>query len=170
MGVVFLCQAEDGIRDLVRSRGLGDVYKRQVPHLPEPAHQLGLGRRRHLHHRHAHRRLARPREGPGAGTEAGYCGGGGLMQPWGGIMKVREIIRCRRGGTTGERPRLFATVVVRRLSRPCSSLFESLEGVHSTPSKTADCLGVPGVPWVPGVPLVTREILSIPVISPISSP
>ena len=24
-----LCQAEDGIRDLVRSRGLGDVYKRQ---------------------------------------------------------------------------------------------------------------------------------------------
>ena len=36
MNVVFLCvsvflfQAEDGIRDLVRSRGLGDVYKRQV--------------------------------------------------------------------------------------------------------------------------------------------
>ena len=35
--VLFLCvvfffffQAEDGIRDLVRSRGLGDVYKRQV--------------------------------------------------------------------------------------------------------------------------------------------
>ena len=25
----FLFQAEDGIRDLVRSRGLGDVYKRQ---------------------------------------------------------------------------------------------------------------------------------------------
>ena len=24
-----MCQAEDGIRDLVRSRGLGDVYKRQ---------------------------------------------------------------------------------------------------------------------------------------------
>ena len=24
------CQAEDGIRDLVRSRGLGDVYKRQA--------------------------------------------------------------------------------------------------------------------------------------------
>ena len=31
--VIFVCfffQAEDGIRDLVRSRGLGDVYKRQV--------------------------------------------------------------------------------------------------------------------------------------------
>ena len=29
--VFFFFQAEDGIRDLVRSRGLGDVYKRQVP-------------------------------------------------------------------------------------------------------------------------------------------
>ena len=33
-GYCFLCfvffQAEDGIRDLVRSRGLGDVYKRQI--------------------------------------------------------------------------------------------------------------------------------------------
>ena len=27
----FFFQAEDGIRDLVRSRGLGDVYKRQAP-------------------------------------------------------------------------------------------------------------------------------------------
>ena len=27
--IVFFLQAEDGIRDLVRSRGLGDVYKRQ---------------------------------------------------------------------------------------------------------------------------------------------
>ena len=27
--VLFFLQAEDGIRDLVRSRGLGDVYKRQ---------------------------------------------------------------------------------------------------------------------------------------------
>ena len=34
MWMMFVCffffQAEDGIRDLVRSRGLGDVYKRQV--------------------------------------------------------------------------------------------------------------------------------------------
>ena len=30
----MLCfQAEYGIRDLVRSRGLGDVYKRQGPHV-----------------------------------------------------------------------------------------------------------------------------------------
>ena len=28
----FFFQAEDGIRDLVRSRGLGDVYKRQDVH------------------------------------------------------------------------------------------------------------------------------------------
>ena len=30
MYYIFFFQAEDGIRDLVRSRGLGDVYKRQV--------------------------------------------------------------------------------------------------------------------------------------------
>ena len=29
IGWFFCIQAEDGIRDLVRSRGLGDVYKRQ---------------------------------------------------------------------------------------------------------------------------------------------
>ena len=33
-------QAEDGIRDLVRSRGLGDVYKRQAP-LPVPRPFVG---------------------------------------------------------------------------------------------------------------------------------
>ena len=30
MLIFFFFQAEDGIRDLVRSRGLGDVYKRQL--------------------------------------------------------------------------------------------------------------------------------------------
>ena len=30
ISVLFFFQAEDGIRDLVRSRGLGDVYKRQL--------------------------------------------------------------------------------------------------------------------------------------------
>ena len=30
LGCLFFFQAEDGIRDLVRSRGLGDVYKRQA--------------------------------------------------------------------------------------------------------------------------------------------
>ena len=53
--VFFFFQAEDGIRDLVRSRGLGDVYKRQgecdrrreaaddrdnVPFQPEPLQRL----------------------------------------------------------------------------------------------------------------------------------
>ena len=32
---VFFFQAEDGIRDLVRSRGLGDVYKRQNQEIAE---------------------------------------------------------------------------------------------------------------------------------------
>ena len=40
----FFFQAEDGIRDLVRSRGLGDVYKRQ-PHgdLCAEHHAVHLG-------------------------------------------------------------------------------------------------------------------------------
>ena len=33
----FFFQAEDGIRDLVRSRGLGDVYKRQILAADVPA-------------------------------------------------------------------------------------------------------------------------------------
>ena len=40
---VYHFQAEDGIRDLVRSRGLGDVYKRQAYPLSLPnASYLGL--------------------------------------------------------------------------------------------------------------------------------
>ena len=35
----FFFQAEDGIRDLVRSRGLGDVYKRQPLDRPLHGHQ-----------------------------------------------------------------------------------------------------------------------------------
>ena len=34
-GCACFFQAEDGIRDLVRSRGLGDVYKRQALQLAE---------------------------------------------------------------------------------------------------------------------------------------
>ena len=34
-------QAEDGIRDLVRSRGLGDVYKRQLYHFPAAMYPAG---------------------------------------------------------------------------------------------------------------------------------
>ena len=39
----FFFQAEDGIRDLVRSRGLGDVYKRQVVHRGESQQHRGEG-------------------------------------------------------------------------------------------------------------------------------
>ena len=41
--VNFFFQAEDGIRDLVRSRGLGDVYKRQVLNLFGYAIGFGIG-------------------------------------------------------------------------------------------------------------------------------
>ena len=37
--VFFFFQAEDGIRDLVRSRGLGDVYKRQRQGAPPDGKQ-----------------------------------------------------------------------------------------------------------------------------------
>ena len=49
--VYFFFQAEDGIRDLVRSRGLGDVYKRQ------------------MHHRGDVRGFQRPDHGPVLGVE-----------------------------------------------------------------------------------------------------
>ena len=38
---IFFLQAEDGIRDLVRSRGLGDVYKRQAHRAPAAAKAPG---------------------------------------------------------------------------------------------------------------------------------
>ena len=50
---VFLFQAEDGIRDLVRSRGLGDVYKRQ-------AINPGLTRRGQRRTGHQQRRRRHP--------------------------------------------------------------------------------------------------------------
>ena len=42
----FFLQAEDGIRDLVRSRGLGDVYKRQGAEIGV-VHARGLDAARH---------------------------------------------------------------------------------------------------------------------------
>ena len=40
LGLCFFFQAEDGIRDLVRSRGLGDVYKRQAKNNRTPRIQM----------------------------------------------------------------------------------------------------------------------------------
>ena len=59
---IFFFQAEDGIRDLVRSRGLGDVYKRQVVGLAGSLHPLDgrlrlLRRRLPAHVPRAHLRL-----------------------------------------------------------------------------------------------------------------
>ena len=56
MRVVFF-QAEDGIRDLVRSRGLGDVYKRQGR---APVRAAGL-----------HGAKGRPLNRPGAKADQG---------------------------------------------------------------------------------------------------
>ena len=40
LGLCFFFQAEDGIRSLVRSRGLGDVYKGQVPEVSAVGDEL----------------------------------------------------------------------------------------------------------------------------------
>ena len=51
----FLFQAEDGIRDLVRSRGLGDVYKRQALDVVLDARHAESGQQRwHQHDGTAH--------------------------------------------------------------------------------------------------------------------
>ena len=46
--VFFFFQAEDGIRDLVRSRGLGDVYKRQQIARAMSAISASTARRNHV--------------------------------------------------------------------------------------------------------------------------
>ena len=59
IALFFFFQAEDGIRDLVRSRGLGDVYKRQsitkpaAASLPRPVAE-GLAELGHLGRRDGH--------------------------------------------------------------------------------------------------------------------
>ena len=59
----FFFQAEDGIRDLVRSRGLGDLYKRQGDDL-----NLGLGHLDHAHGEILAQGLAREEPEFGAGA------------------------------------------------------------------------------------------------------
>ena len=56
---LFFFQAEDGIRDLVRSRGLGDVYKRQRR---VPAHPGGRPVARQTHQAQCGRALPRHRQ------------------------------------------------------------------------------------------------------------
>ena len=43
--IFFFFQAEDGIRDLGRSRGRGDVYKRQIEMLPIVRPRVAAGTR-----------------------------------------------------------------------------------------------------------------------------
>ena len=63
MDVLFFFQAEDGRRDLVRSRGLGDVYKRQEQQrLHEQArHHEQDERVGAKHHERPQERLSAPR-------------------------------------------------------------------------------------------------------------
>ena len=50
----FFFQAEDGIRDLVRSRGLGDVYKRQELDLIRWRWHTALGIKYRYNHFNCH--------------------------------------------------------------------------------------------------------------------
>ena len=63
MGIFFF-QAEDGIRDLVRSRGLGDVYKRQTQRYAK----YQMGKQRHPVTAHC-----KPREEPGQSVQIDPC-------------------------------------------------------------------------------------------------
>ena len=55
----FFFQAEDGIRDLVRSRGLGDVYKRQLLRGPLHRNRIGFVEQVAMQAQQAEMRLAR---------------------------------------------------------------------------------------------------------------
>ena len=71
---VFFFQAEDGIRDLVRSRGLGDVYKGQRGE-HAPSRHAEPGPRRH-----------RPPLEPGVGASVRHTGRDG------GGRRVQELL------------------------------------------------------------------------------
>ena len=45
LSLFFFFQAEDGIRDAQESRGLGDVYKRQIWRYSHPNHKLSYTRK-----------------------------------------------------------------------------------------------------------------------------
>ena len=71
-GCWFLWQAEDGIRDLVRSRGMGDGYKRQTLRAQDVSGGDGVYR---------------------AGGR-----GGGYHNEWGNSESLRDGSQWRRGG------------------------------------------------------------------------
>ena len=72
-GVVFFFQAEDGIRDLVRSRGLGDVYKRQGVDRARIGQTVARGRRRRGGSDRLLRVLRRRGRGDGASARRRRC-------------------------------------------------------------------------------------------------
>ena len=61
---MFCCQAEDGMRILVRSRGLGEVYKQQrFSQVGLPSEGEHVSARPEAHARHVFGPLARSDEG-----------------------------------------------------------------------------------------------------------
>ena len=96
LGGSFFFQAEDGIRDLVRSRGLGDVYKRQGADLKERNTMTDADLV-------AQRPLARAAYGgvlalpmPAVAAGAGFSFGGGL-----GFAPSCDLLAGRGWGSLG---------------------------------------------------------------------
>ena len=78
LSIVFFFQAEDGIRDLVRFRGLGDVYKRQ---------------RREFLESPIYRELILGDDGQETALQV-------TLKPdleWDALLERREILRSKRG-------------------------------------------------------------------------
>ena len=79
----FFFQAEDGIRDAQESRGLGDVYKRQKVHGPDPRADLRYGPAYHTLELHTHYDF---------GADGGFagaiemCNGAGVCRKESGTM------------------------------------------------------------------------------------
>ena len=88
---VFFFQADDGIRALVRSRGLGDVYTRQLHHRNRPEFRIqtgGIGG--HDGHLIDPRNRRRPGNRTGQGIDQHACGRGDTEGRTGGRMGSRD--------------------------------------------------------------------------------
>ena len=105
----FFFQAEDGIRDLVRSRGLGDVYKRQRPRCRQdwqPPHEHADTRNR----RHADPYSAGGRPHAcllytsDAADERSSVDLGGRR-----IIKKRQLVRRIQHGGSAHQRRMWST-------------------------------------------------------------
>ena len=102
----FFFQAEDGIRDLVRSRGLGDVYKRQAEHGADASGAVGAAgvKIRITHRRGSLAWPARPATSQSRyALAAGGVKGGAALLSLAGLFQLESAWR-RRYNTAAQGP------------------------------------------------------------------